>query len=119
MKDVVWKQLADGNGKYSGVGSAKYSYHHADICAPTKIPEMYTDGQQEAIGRMLAGSPTMYRALKKIIETCGAVNFSSHNQMREAIEGAMAEAEEAIELVLSNNDLVTNKKVDLSTYFEE
>lgn len=119
MKEIVWKCLTDGNGKYSGVGSAKCSYHHPDICAATKTPEYYTEQEWEAIGYMLAGSPTMYRALKKIIEACGGVNFSSHNQMREAIETAMAEAEQALELVQKNNDLTAKKSVDFEPYFGE
>lgn len=113
----IWKSLSDGNGKYSGVGSARYGYHHPDICAATKTPEYYNEQEWEAIGCMLAGSPTMYRALKNIIETCGAVNFSSHNQMREAIEAAMAEAEQAIEMVKKNNDAASAKAVDIDKYF--
>lgn len=117
MKEIVWKYLTDGNGKYSGVGSAKYSYHHPDICAATKTPEYYTAQEWEAIGCMLAGSPTMYRALKKIIEVCGVVDFSSHNQMREAIEGVLAEAEGAIDLMRKNNDSSEKKLADLEPYF--
>ena len=117
MKEIVWKSLADGNGKYSGVGSARNSYHHADICKPTKTPEQYTDEEWRAISCVLAGSPTMFRALRNIIEACGAVNFSSHKQMREAIESAMAEAEDAIELMRKNNDSSEKKLVDLEPYF--
>lgn len=38
----------------------------------------------------------LVEALKLIAETCGVVNYSSHNQMREAIESAMSIAEELL-----------------------
>lgn len=41
----------------------------------------------------------MAQALQEITEVLGTVNFSSHKQMREAIEGAMAIAETEIERI--------------------
>jgi len=113
----VWKTLANGYGEYAGIGSARCSYHQADICAPSKTPEKHSAEELAAIHCMLAGAPTAYYALKNIIELCGAVNFSSHNQMREAVEGALTIAEEALELIKNNNDLSNKRPVDLDVYF--
>lgn len=43
-----------------------------------------------------SGANHLVEALQNIIETCGTVNFSSHNQMKEAINGAMELAENSL-----------------------
>lgn len=50
--------------------------------------------------------------IKEINELCGVVNFSSHNQMREAIEGTM----EITETLLSEQPSQSNVSEDKSNY---
>lgn len=47
--------------------------------------------------KAMTASVDMLEALNQINELCGTVNFSSHNQMREAIEGAVELSQTAIQ----------------------
>jgi len=53
--------------------------------------------------------------IKEINELCGAVNFSSHNQMREAIEGTM----EITETLLSEQPSQSNVSEDVEKAAED
>lgn len=47
----------------------------------------------------------MKNALTEITEVFGVVNFSSHNQMKEAIENAMAIAETELEVMKNDSSI--------------
>lgn len=49
-----------------------------------------------ANAKLIAAAPEILAALNNILHVCGTVNFSSHNQMREAIETTVHLSEEAI-----------------------
>lgn len=66
------------------------------------IVKCYGDSAEKAeanarlIVKAVNNHEKLVEALNLIAETCGVVNYSSHNQMREAIESAMSIAEELL-----------------------
>lgn len=63
------------------------------------IDEKLNQANAEFIVRACNNHYQLLEALKNIFNTCGTINFSSHKQMREAIEGALELAESALQKV--------------------
>lgn len=55
-----------------------------------------SDIHEAEIAKLRNALDVAEKALENINNICGTVNFSSHNQMREAIEGAIELSDEAL-----------------------
>lgn len=106
------KVLVDGNGKVSGIGSDKQSYHHCDIC---KVPEItkYSDEEIAKMLTIMSVAPEMFECLKrcrddilKINETMIAFNLHPFTLMEKDIHETLEKVLDAAE------NQITEKKIE-------
>jgi hypothetical protein len=61
-----------------------------------RMADVHEKTLQEKLKTLSARESKLVEALKEIGNACGTVNFSSHNQMREAIEAALSISDAAL-----------------------
>lgn len=82
----------------NGTRKEFYSFAYQDTYGEASFPTIeWLSPALPSTGKQLPmDEPRSIKALKEIAELCGVVNFSSHTQMREAIESSQGIAEEVL-----------------------